>query len=212
MYHVVQIKRGIGNVGDAEFPPFRVESWHASDGRMHEKVSEPGGRPLEEVAGTRPRDGSPGPLIRYDPSRNTAYGAGIARDRSGPRLPALDPAGDPGATLSQLEEEGLLRVDGQVDFKGRRADRLVSEPIERSPGEEERFEYLVDSETHLPLQQRYENRRGSETHGFVSEYLVYERLPLDARSEAELDLDRHRGMRCADGADELRDLGFPNPC
>jgi hypothetical protein len=49
----------------------------------------------------------------------------------------------------------------------------------------------------------------------VSEYLVYERLSLNAGCSAPLDLDPHPGAKCALGADELRgkrSLGFPNPC
>jgi hypothetical protein len=96
----------------------------------------------------------------------------------------------------------------------RRAYRLVSDPVDAQGGKQ-RFEYVVDGETYLPLRQRWSVRRGDEEFGFVSEFLVYERLPLDARSRARLDLDRHPGATCALGAGEVRgkrDLGFPNPC
>jgi hypothetical protein len=46
-------------------------------------------------------------------------------------------------------------------------------------------------------------------------YVVYARLPLNARSRAKLDLDPHPGARCAPGADKIMGrgtLGFPNPC
>jgi hypothetical protein len=52
-------------------------------------------------------------------------------------------------------------------------------------------------------------------HRLFTRYLVYERVPLDARSRAQLDLDSHPGATCAPGAAELRrGLGpsFANPC
>jgi hypothetical protein len=54
-------------------------------------------------------------------------------------------------------------------------------------------------------------------HSFTFEgikYLVYERLPFDGRSRAQLALDPHPGAKCAPEAGKLRDraLGFPNPC
>ena len=95
----------------------------------------------------------------------------------------LDPAGDPAATLAELRDRGLLRVEDETA----RAYRLVSDPIEAEEGEY-RFEYLVDKETHLPLEQRYEMRRGDgDLFGFASEFRSYERLPLDARSAAQLE-------------------------
>jgi hypothetical protein len=217
VYHVVQRKRGFGNVEGANIGPFIVETWHASDGRMHEKVFRGRGgrrgRLLEEHAGKRPSGRGVGELLRYDPRQDKVYPSGI-RTGDSDELPLIDPAGNPGANLRELQARGLLRVAGTTEVGGRRAYRLESDPVPRSGDSMARFEYVVDSETYLPLRQRYSLRRGAETLGFVSEFLVYERLPLDARSEAQLDLDAHPGATCALGAGEARkrELGFANPC
>ena len=58
---------------------------------------------------------------------------------------------------------------------------------------------MVDTETYLPLEKRETYRLRGEVFRFVSEFLVYERLPLDARSRVQLDLDPHPGASCADG-------------
>lgn len=51
---------------------------------------------------------------------------------------------------------------------------------------------------------------------FFTRFLVYERLPLDAESRAQLDLDPHPGAKCSPGAGRLKGrraaIGFPNPC
>ncbi len=50
---------------------------------------------------------------------------------------------------------------------------------------------------------------------FSIRYLVYERLPLNARSRAQLDLDAHPGARCSPSTGETRRygvVGFRNPC
>ena len=122
-------------------------------------------------------------------------------------MPALDPTGDPAGNLAELHDKGLLHVEDETE----RAYRLVSDPIKREEGEY-RFEYLVDKQTHLPLEQRYELRRDDQVFGVVSEFRSYERRPLNETSAQQLDLDRHPGMKCKDGAAELRGLGFPNPC
>lgn len=217
VYHVLQRKRGFGNVEGADIGPFLFETWHASDGRMHEKVfRDRGGRRgrlLEEHAGKRPSGRGVGELLRYDPRQDKVYPSGIKTGDSD-ELPLIDPAGNPGANLRELQARGLLRVAGTTEVGGRRAYRLESDPVPRSGDSTARFEYVVDSETYLPLRQRYSLRRGSETLGFVSEFVVYERLPLDARSEAQLELDPHPGATCALGAGEprKRELGFANPC
>jgi hypothetical protein len=44
---------------------------------------------------------------------------------------------------------------------------------------------------------------------------VYERLPLNERNRAFLDLDPHPGAKCSQFAGELRGdkgVGFGNPC
>lgn len=46
-------------------------------------------------------------------------------------------------------------------------------------------------------------------------YLVYERLPLNARTREELDLDPHPGAKCSpmfNGKRKAERVGFPNPC
>ena len=87
----------------------------------------------------------------------------------------------------------------------------MSDPI-RVGGAEQRFEYVVDTKTYLPLEKRETYRHRGEVFGSVSEFLVYERLPLDARSRTQLDLDPHPGASCADGTRDVRGLGFVNPC
>jgi hypothetical protein len=218
VYHVLQPKRGTGNIPARPSGPFVVESWHSSAGRFHEKVFEVRGgrrgRLVEEVAGLRRPDSRVGPALRYDALENRLHGGGIGRTAEADELPLIDPTGNPGTTLRELEARGALRAAGATRVGGRRAYRLVSDPIDAEFGEQ-RFEYVVDSETYLPLRQRWSLRRGEEEFGFVSEFLVYERLPLDAHSRAQLDLDRHPGATCAVGAGEVRgkrDLGFANPC
>lgn len=216
VYHLVERRRGTSTIPGARVGPFYAESWYSSDGRRHEKVFAAAGggrgRLLEEIAGRRRPGLLSGPLLRYDPRADTVYPSGFARAADAGELPFVDPHGDPGAGLRALEERGLLRLDGETRLGGVRAYRLVSESIPAPEGDEQRFEYLVDSETYLPLVLRGSLRLDSgETLGFVSRFLVYERLPLDSRSEAKLDLDPHPGATCAIGAGELT-LGFPNPC
>jgi hypothetical protein len=127
------------------------------------------------------------------------------------------PFGDPGAQLGALQEQGRLRPAGTTRVGGRRANRLVSDSTTRWRSFDfERVEYLVDSETYLPLSQRVSARVGSEqTFRLFTRYLIYERLAPDARSRAQLDLDPHPGARCSRFAGDLRGdrgLGFPNPC
>ena len=132
--------------------------------------------------------------------------------------PQINPFGDPGATLMALEREGRLRVDGTAQVGDRIAYRLVSGVVPGpTKGEHQSVVFLVDSETYLPLAQRYSVRSGSakpSTYRF--RYLVYERLPLDPRTRAQLDLDPHPGAKCSPGATDLKGrraaIGFPNPC
>jgi hypothetical protein len=83
-------------------------------------------------------------------------------------------------------------------------------------GADESVEFLVDSETYLPLAElRTLRLRSGEAIRFRHRYLVYERLPLNARSREQLDLDPHPGARCSRGAWDVkgrRGPGFPNPC
>ena len=130
--------------------------------------------------------------------------------------PALDPFADPGAGLRALEAQGRLRLAGNVEVDGRRAYRLTSGYVQAfGRGAEERAVFLVDAETYLPLASRFTRRFGEGWIDVFTRYLVYERLPLDARSRAQLDLDPHPGAKCAPGADRIiggGSLGFPNPC
>jgi hypothetical protein len=217
VFHVLQRKRGTSNLPGANVGPFLAESWHSSEGQFHEKVfaDEDGrrGRLLEESAGRRPLDRGVGALLTYDPSQNRLHASGIGGSANTDELPALDPNADPGTTLRQLETRGLLHAAGATQLGDRRAYRLVSDPI-KADGGEERFEYLVDSETYLPLRQRWTLHRGSEVFGVDFEFLAYERLPLNAGFQAHLDLDPHPGASCEPGAEEPDEqaLGFANPC
>jgi hypothetical protein len=86
----------------------------------------------------------------------------------------------------------------------------------------ESIEYLVDAGTYLPLARSYSRSGGSANPEdpvgrlrIVSRFLVYERLPLNERNRALLDLDPHPGAKCSRSARELggeRGVGFPNPC
>jgi hypothetical protein len=221
VYHIVEVQRDASRgIGRAKLGPFRRESWYSSDGRRHEKLSAVNGarpgRLLEEHAGRRRPGLGRGPLLSYDPRENTLYPSGFGEAPDTSKVPTIDPYGDPGASLRALKAQGLLRLAGTATVGGTSAYRLESRPIRRSDHDEERWVYLVDRETYLPLAQRYTiNQRPGETLRFVSRYLSYERLPLNARTRTQLDLDRHPGAKCAIGAGELRGrrgLGFPNPC
>jgi hypothetical protein len=57
--------------------------------------------------------------------------------------------------------------------------------------------------------------RDGSTARVYERFLTYEQLPLNDRTEEELDLDPHPGAKCAPFAGEMtgkRDVGFPNPC
>ena len=102
-------------------------------------------------------------------------------------------------------------------MEGRQAYRLVSGPITRPdrPKQTEHVEFFVDAETYLPPAQRLSIGTGSEP-GFeiFTRYLIYKRLPLNARSRGLLALDPHPGAECSPFAGDAsqRELGFPNPC
>ena len=223
VYHVLQ--RGSGSstgIPEQRRQSFYFESWHTPDGRTHRKTfeAEPGRRVrlLEDWAGRRLPGRRGGPLLRWDARSNTIYAGGFAVGSGTKGAPRIDPFGDPGATLRALEREGRLRVDGTVQVGDRVAYRLVSGVVPGpTDGEEESVEFLVDSETYLPLAQRYWVRFGSakpSTYRF--RYLVYERLPLNSRTRAQLDLDPHPGAKCSPGTANLKGrraaIGFPNPC
>jgi hypothetical protein len=214
VYHILQRRRG---TGAAETEPFLMESWYSSEGHRHEKffADRDGqrGRLLEEVAGILRPDRGSGQLLRYYADQNRLFAEGIGRSSAAGELPLIDAAGNPGETLRVLEARGALKVVGTTRVGDRTGYRLVSDPIEAQGGVQ-RFEYVVDSVTYLPLSLRSTTTRGSETLGLESEFLVYERLPLDASSRAQLDLDPHPDATCAREAGQARarDLGFENPC
>jgi hypothetical protein len=83
-------------------------------------------------------------------------------------------------------------------------------------GEEVSVEFLVDSETYLPLAERQSVRFGSGSGiNFSTRFLVYERLPLNPRTREQLDLDSHPRAKCSPSFDRKRapePVGFPNPC
>jgi hypothetical protein len=203
VYHIVQRRTVTGDRQGPTTIPVRIESWYASDGRLHEKFSAADdGRLLEEAAGRSW-------LIRWYGEENRLAAEGRGRSGDAGKLPVIDPAGDPGATLRALEARGALKVEEETD----RGYRLVSEPIEVESGEY-RFQYVVDRETYLPIEERWTMTTGGETIGLVRQFLTYERLPLDATSEAQLDLDPHPDATCSAEANQPteRELGFPNPC
>ena len=216
VYHVLQRRRGTGSVPGATIPPHLVETWHSSEGARHEKVfairDGRRGRLLEEVAGRRLPGRQGGPLLRYDPRRDTFYAGGFRRGPGQEEVPALDPGADPGTTLTELHERGKLRLEGERTVGDEPAYRLVSGPVPGFRGDVVRVEFLVDRDTYLPLLQRVSIEQPSgETLGYVTRYLVYERLPLDDSGRATLAMDPHPGAKCGLGADELS-LGFANPC
>ena len=220
VYHVVKRTRTTGS-GFENGQTLYFESWHTTGGRMHEKMFAVNGmrrgRLLAEMAGTRRPGGTSGPALRYDPRENTVYPSGFGRAPDAEAVPNIDPFADPSSHLMRLERRGELQLAGTTRLGDRRAYRLVTDSTVRWRGFAfEHIEFLVDSETYLPLAQRVVARVGSaRTYRMFSRYLAYERLPLDARSRSQLDLDPHPGATCATVAGDVRGprgLGFPNPC
>jgi hypothetical protein len=229
IYHVVERTRV-----EASFEPGRVrahyiESWHTSEGHIHQRTfaSRDGrkGRLLEDFAGRQLPGRRGGPLLRWQARSNTITEGGFGRGPdTGSGAPALDPFSEPGAQLRRLEEQGRLRVAGTTRVGDERAYRLVSGPVSHRQlrDGEERVEFLVDADTYLPLALRYSSVHSSSDPEFpisridiFVRYLVYERLPLNEKNRAFLDLDPHPGAKCSDFAHELRGkrgVGFPNPC
>jgi hypothetical protein len=220
VYHVLERATGRGTgIPDVGRQTFYFESWHTTSGRVHRKTfaasGQRRGKLLEESAGRRLPGRRGGPLLRWDAYSNTISDAGFAvgSDPNGP--PRLNPFGDPGTALKTLEQDGRLRLAGTARVGKRTAYRLVS-GIVTSEGEKHSIEFLVDSETYLPLVQRH--RVGSAEKGitFFTRYLVYGRMPLNAASRKQLDLDPHPGAKCSENAGKLKGrraaIGFPNPC
>lgn len=219
VYHVLRRTLVPGEFLSGESRTVYSESWHTTNGRKHEKLflgrAGRRGRLGFELAGQRRPGRTSGPALRYDPASNTIYRSGFGQAAGENDPPYIDPYADPGISLRALEQQGRLRLTGTTKVGDRRAYRLASEPS-GSPPERERVEFLVDAKTYLPLAEtRWWRVASGRTHRFATRYLVYERLQLDARSRAQLDLDPHPGATCATGAGKLRTdrpLGFPNPC
>jgi hypothetical protein len=217
VYHTVEHTRGTSTFGPGEEISRFVESWHTTDGRIHQKTfASPAGRRgrlLSEFAGMRRQGRSGGRGLMWSSPGDTIVEMGFNFRRG--RLPFPDPFGDAGAQLRALEEESRLRPAGTTRIGGRRAYRLSSEPV-GLPGEsgsEQRLVFLVDSETYLPLARRHFIETGSgETMRAFTRYLVYERIPLTGRTAALLALDPHPGAKCSPSSAQEDELGYPNPC
>jgi hypothetical protein len=221
VHHVLGRTRATGSGFDEGGQTVYFESWHTTGGRIHAKAFAANGmrrgRLVAEEAGKRRRDRTSGPALRYDPRENTVYPSAFGRAPDADAVPDIDPFADPGVRLRELEREGRLRLEDTTSVGGRRAYRLVSDSATRWRGFTfDRVEYLVDADTYLPLAQRVLARVESDrtTYELSTRYLTYERVPLDSRSRAELDLDPHPDATCATGAGDIsgRGLGFPNPC
>jgi hypothetical protein len=129
--------------------------------------------------------------------------------------PSFD-AFDPGRSVKELQAEGRLRVAGRVEVGGRPAYRLVSGDVSSSGGSVQRSELFVDAETYLPRELRLVDRAPNGlTRRLRWRYVVYERLPLNDKTESLLGFHPPRDAKCSPGTDKLDrkgSLGFPNPC
>jgi hypothetical protein len=220
VYHVLDRRRMSGSA----VPPrskgesIMTESWHTTDGRRHEKYFEDRdgrkGKLLGEFAGRRRPGKTSGPALRYDAFQNLIHESGFGT--TGSRSPRIDPYSDPAGRLRELQKDGRLRVVGTEEVSGRTAYRLVSGVTRGFQGSFVRVEFLVKSKTYLPLAQRYSERlKSGKSFELSIRYLIYEQLPLNARTRGLLALDRHPGAKCSPGAGEMRgkrSVGFPNPC
>lgn len=199
---------------------FYHEYWQTTDGRFHRKTYTAAGprrgKLREDMAGRRLPGRRGGPVLAWNSQSNTIVAMGFAARDGNTGAPGIDPFADPGARLRDLEREGRLRLAGTTRFANRRAYRLVSGFVPSPVGDSERVEFLVDAETYLPLAERRTLRlRSGKEVRFFNRYLVYERLPLNASSRAQLDLDPHPGARCSPHTGDVkgkRAPGFPNPC
>jgi hypothetical protein len=224
IYHVVERRDGRASYEPHGDIKRYVETWHSSDGRIHERTfaAKRGrkGRLLEDWAGRRLPGRRVWPRLRWDAWTNAIREGGFG---PGPDsgAPALDFFGVHGAQLRRLQAQGRLRVAGTTRVGQRPAFRLVSGPVPIEGGEE-RVQFTVDVDTYFPLARRYSVRqRSSDPESpttrvlILARYLVYERLPLNARNRRMLLLDPHPGARCSPSAGRLtghRGVGFPNPC
>jgi hypothetical protein len=183
------------------------EAWYAPDGSAHEKYFEVRdgrrGPLVGETAGVLPSSPSGrrgGPVDIYNARTNEILRTRWSTTRI-PAAPTLDPGGDPGARLRELERSGDLRLAGTSELDGRDAYRLVSGPVRGfDPGSVDRYEYLVDAETYQPLSLRLVSRTDGRALEMATRFLVYESIPFDARAKRLLDLDPHPGARVRYGA------------
>jgi hypothetical protein len=222
VYHVLERSRA-GPLGGEGFErmTFYNEYWNTSGGRMHLKTFAPEGghrgKLLSEVAGKRRPGRNGGPVLMWDSRSNTIVPAGLGFRPFIRGTPVIDRFSDPGTQLRTLEQQGRLRLAGTTRVGDREAYRLVSGRVPgKVKGAYARVEFLVDSETYLPLAQ-HQTVRHPSGHGWDSftRYLVYERLPLNATTRQELDLDPHPGAKCSPSFEGTRrpdPVGFPNPC
>jgi hypothetical protein len=195
------------------------ETWHTASGRMRQRSYGPLRNRKKgvygEVAGQRRPGRLGGPSLTYDPLSNSIYETGFGRDPSAKGAPGFD-AFDPGRSVKELQAEGRLRVAGRVEVDGRPAYRLVSGDVSSSGGSVQRSELLVDAKTYLPRELRLVDRAPNGlTRRLRWRYLVYERLPLNDKTESLLGFHPPRGAKCSPGTDKLvrkGSLGFPNPC
>jgi hypothetical protein len=199
-----------------------IESWHTTDGRLHRRsylAARDGsrGRLFGDFAGRRTPGRRGGPVLTWSAHDKTINMMRFGTSPNYRGAPALDPYADPGAALRAFEDQGRLRLAGTTDVDGARAYRLVSGDVKSSlRGVTERVVFLVDADSYLPLATHFAQRlRNGDRLDIFTRYLVYERLPLNARTRAKLDLDPHPGAKCAPHADRVfgrGSLGFPNPC
>jgi hypothetical protein len=219
VYHVVSRTRGEVSFDKRGARTLWNESWHTIGGRMHTRwyTDRNGrrGRFVEDFAGRRRPGRRGGPALRWSILNNTITESGFGSSGGGGGAPGIDPF-DPARGLRELEAEGRLRVAGTTEVNGRRAYRLVSGTVRGNAGSKEHTELLVDAETYLPLARRYSGvYQDDSTFKVFTRYLTYERLPLNDKTRAHLDLDPHPGAKCSPFAGKMtgkRDVGFPNPC
>ncbi len=222
VYHVVQSNKLHATDVRAPVEGQRIwfESWHAPDGRFHQRAFAPGGehrgRLIGEYAGRRTPGRRGGPMLSWYARNNTISSMRIGWSSNPRGAPFLDQFADPGTQLRSLEEQGRLHAAGTTEVDGHKAYRLSSGTVPGSgPHGKERIEFLVDAETYLPLASHYTHTNGKHRYELYTRYVVYKRMPVNARSRAKLDLDPHPGAKCAPGADKIigrGTLGFPNPC
>lgn len=223
VYHVLQRtdSRAIGTP-EPERRTFYYETWHTTGGRMHQKFFAANGRRrgrlLSDVAGRRLPGRRGGPVLVWSSESNTIQVMGFAPRDPDRGAPGIDPFADPGARLREFEEHGRLRLAGTTRVGNRRAYRLESGMVPGPVGRaRESVEFLVDAETYLPLAEHRSVRLGSGRGIDVfTRFFLYERLPLNARTREQLDLDAHPGAKCSrsarGGKRGPEPVGVPNPC